>query len=379
MSIGIHSIEKSFNRFRALDDVSLHIDTGELVALLGPSGCGKTTLLRIIAGLERADRGHIEFHDRDVTDVHVRHREVGFVFQHYALFRHMRVADNIAFGLSVRDRNHRPPKSAIDARVNELLELVQLGGLGARYPAQLSGGQRQRVALARALAVQPKVLLLDEPFGALDARVRFELRRWLRRLHDELQITTVFVTHDQEEAMEVADRIVVMDRGRIAQVGSVDALYEEPASPFVFQFLGNANTLAVTTKGREVHLPGSARPLISDRLHPSGPGTMYVRPGDLRLAGPDEAGFEVVVERVHRTGPLVRVDVRMATGGESMQVEIPHLDPDARRFVRGARLNLRALRFSVYPRPGAAPGVVPDPRGSAAGDRELQAKERRPR
>jgi sulfate/thiosulfate transport system ATP-binding protein len=333
------------------------VHTGELVALLGPSGCGKTTLLRIIAGLESADVGHIEFFDKDVTDVHVRRRGVGFVFQHYALFRHMTVADNVAFGLSVLDRERRPGREQIARRVDELLELVQLGGLGRRYPSQLSGGQRQRVALARALAVEPKVLLLDEPFGALDARVRQELRRWLRRLHDELHITTVFVTHDQEEAMEVADRIVVMDKGEIVQVGTVDSLYESPATPFVFEFLGNANVLPVEVRRREIHLPGGTQPLIAKKLYPGGRSSLYVRPGDLRIGDPSEPGLDVVVDNVVRTGPLVRAYVRLvADPAAALQVEVPHLDGNAAQFQQGRNVRLRLLHFCVYPQGGATTG-----------------------
>jgi sulfate/thiosulfate transport system ATP-binding protein len=349
MSISINCIDKFFGQFRALNAVSLSIDTGELVALLGPSGCGKTTLLRIIAGLEQADRGDVQFFGEDVTALHPRHRGVGFVFQHYALFKHMRVKDNIAFGLSVRERARRPSQEQIDARVDELLKLVQLDGLGGRFPAQLSGGQRQRVALARALAVEPRVLLLDEPFGALDARVRLELRRWLRRLHDELGITTVFVTHDQEEAMEVADRIVVMDQGRVAQVGSVDALYEAPASPFVFEFLGSANILPVEVHGRDVTLPGCAGTLRTDTLHPPGPAALYVRPAALRVASPGEPGVEVVVETVLRSGPMVRAEVRMLATNERLQVELPYLDKDARRFAKDVRLTLKPMHFSIFP------------------------------
>lgn len=215
--------------------------SGELVALLGPSGCGKTTLLRIIAGLETPDAGSIHFHGNDATDQQVRDRQVGFVFQHYALFRHMTVFENVAFGLRVRPKETRPSDAEIKRRVHELLELVQLNWLADRYPPQLSGGQRQRIALARALAVEPKVLLLDEPFGALDAKVRKELRRWLRRLHDELHITSIFVTHDQEEALEVADRVVVINKGKIEQIGSPQEVYDHPVSPFVYQFLGNVN------------------------------------------------------------------------------------------------------------------------------------------
>lgn len=241
MSIQVKNINKHFGQFHALKNISLDFPDGELVALLGPSGCGKTSLLRIIAGLESADTGQVLLSNQDATNLHVKQRQVGFVFQHYALFRHMTVFDNIAFGLRVRPRKTRPNEQAIKQRVTRLLDLVQLGFLAQRYPAQLSGGQRQRIALARALAVEPRVLLLDEPFGALDAKVRKELRRWLRTLHDELHISSIFVTHDQEEALEVADKIVVMNQGKIEQVGTPRDVYEQPASPFVFDFLGQAN------------------------------------------------------------------------------------------------------------------------------------------
>ena len=237
MSIEVRNIRKQFGSFKALDDVSLDFPSGELVALLGPSGCGKTTLLRIIAGLEKADGGQVLFHGEDASDTHVRERKVGFVFQHYALFRHMTVFENVAFGLRVKPRKRRPSEAEIARRVHELLGLVQLDFLADRYPAQLSGGQRQRIALARALAVEPKVLLLDEPFGALDAKVRKDLRRWLRRLHDELHITSIFVTHDQEEAIEVADRVVLMNHGRVEQVGAPQDVVERPATAFVDEFL----------------------------------------------------------------------------------------------------------------------------------------------
>src|SRR5437660_800019 len=241
MSIEAINITKKFGQFTALNNVDLEIPSGELVALLGPSGSGKTTLLRIIAGLEFADTGNVRFDGKDISDRTARERRVGFVFQHYALFRHMTVFENIAFGLKVRPRQSRPSRLQIRTKVQELLKLIQLETLAQRYPSQLSGGQRQRVALARALAVEPSVLLLDEPFGALDAKVRMELRRWLRQLHDEIHVTSVFVTHDQEEALEVADRVVVMDHGRIEQIGSPEEVYNQPATPFVYNFLGNVN------------------------------------------------------------------------------------------------------------------------------------------
>ena len=245
MSIEIRNVSKNFNAFKALNEINLNIQSGELVALLGPSGCGKTTLLCIIAGLETPDSGTIEFHGEDVSNHDVRDRNVGFVFQHYALFRHMTVFDNVAFGLRMKPKGQRPSEEVIKRKVHELLDLVQLDWLGDRYPEQLSGGQRQRIALARALAVEPRVLLLDEPFGALDAKVRKELRRWLARLHEDVHLTSVFVTHDQEEAMEVADRIVVMNKGVIEQIGTPAEVYENPASDFVYHFLGDANRLYV--------------------------------------------------------------------------------------------------------------------------------------
>ncbi len=265
MSIEVRNVTKTFGRFKAVDDLSLTVDEGELVALLGPSGSGKTSLLRIIAGLDRPDRGSVLFSGEDATRSDVRARGVGFVFQHYALFRHMTVFDNVAFGLAVRPRSTRPDKGAIRERVMALLRLVQLDWLADRHPSQLSGGQRQRVALARALAVEPRVLLLDEPFGSLDARVRQELRRWLRRLHDEIRVTSVFVTHDQEEALEVADRVVVMNRGRIEQIGSPQEVFERPATPFVMGFLGNVNVFHGRVENGRAHLG----PLAVDYPEPS--------------------------------------------------------------------------------------------------------------
>jgi sulfate transport system ATP-binding protein len=374
MSIEVRGISRNFGRFAALRDVDLEVREGELVALLGPSGSGKTTLLRIIAGLDFADRGVVLLDGQDATRRSARERRVGFVFQHYALFRHMSVRDNVAFGLQVRPRASRLPKAEIGERVHRLLSLVQLDGFAARMPSQLSGGQRQRVALARALAVEPRVLLLDEPFGALDARVRRELRRWLRRLHDELHVTTVFVTHDQEEAMEVADRIVVMDRGRVAQVGSVDSVYENPASPFVFEFLGSANVIPVEVRGREVLLPGSSNPLVTGSIHESGPAVLYVRPADLRVAQPDQPALEVIVDQVLRTGPLVHADARVVATGAPIQIEVPHLHHDTRAVVAGARLHLRLLQFSVYPSPAPPqPATGQDAIGVAAARRRSVA------
>ena len=312
MSIEIRHITKHFGAFRALNDVSLDIASGELVALLGPSGCGKTTLLRIIAGLESADAGRILFSGADTTDVHVRERQVGFVFQHYALFRHMTVAENVAFGLRVKPRRERPSDAQIKAKVHELLGLVQLDWLADRYPSQLSGGQRQRIALARALAVEPKVLLLDEPFGALDAKVRKELRRWLRRLHDELHVTSIFVTHDQEEALEVADRVVVMNKGRIEQVGTPQEVWEHPASPFVYGFLGDVNLFRGRATGGQVQV-GDWQIAAPEHAHALDAEAMaFVRPSDLTVApyaAGATSGLAARLDRALLIGPLARLEL----------------------------------------------------------------------
>ncbi len=357
MSIEIVDVAKTFGNFAALDHVSLDVPDGDLLALLGPSGSGKTTLLRIIAGLEVADSGSVLLQEEDITQQSARERNVGFVFQHYALFRHMTVAENIGYGLRVR----KAAKAQIRERVEELLNLVRLEGLQTRYPGQLSGGQRQRVALARALAARPKVLLLDEPFGALDAKVRQELRKWLRKLHDEIHVTSIFVTHDQQEAMELADRVVVMNRGRIEQLGSTDDLYEHPASPFVFDFLGDTNVLPAEVRGRSLFLPGAEQPIASDRIDPSGPVDVYVRPGDLRVAEPGGPGVDVRIAALQRTGPIVRASADTLTDGVPVVIELPHLHHDAGRFSAGAVLRLRLMQFSVYPsgqRPAAPPAPV---------------------
>jgi len=321
VSIEIQQVTKSFGAFKALDNVSLNVGSGELVALLGPSGSGKTTLLRIIAGLEAPDPtpgARILFHDDDVARVPVRSRRVGFVFQHYALFRHMSVFENVAFGLRVRPRRSRPTRKVIEERVHTLLRLVQLDGLAARYPHQLSGGQRQRVALARALAVEPKVLLLDEPFGALDAKVRKELRAWLRRLHDELHVTSVFVTHDQDEALEVADRIVVMASGRIEQVGTPDEVFHRPKTEFVMRFLGETNDFHGRVDGGTVHFGSLKVPYPEDRQRVLGDARVFVRPHDLTIDTKTNGlpALEARVLRIQSAGPLVRVELRTADGQE---------------------------------------------------------------
>ncbi|MBS0450401.1 MAG: sulfate ABC transporter ATP-binding protein [Proteobacteria bacterium] len=311
MSIEIRNVSKQFGDFHALRNVNLDVDSGELVALLGPSGCGKTTLLRIIAGLETADAGSILFAGEDTTDVHVRERQVGFVFQHYALFRHMSVFENVAFGLRVKPRSTRPSDAQIKKKVMELLKLVQLDWLADRYPSQLSGGQRQRIALARALAVEPKVLLLDEPFGALDAKVRKELRRWLRRLHDELHVTSIFVTHDQEEALEVADRVVLMNSGRIEQVGSPQEVWDHPASPFVYGFLGDVNLFHGRAHEGEVEVEGVRFNAPEHGGARDAKALAYVRPHDLDVR-PYTAGASGIVASIGRAivvGPIARLEL----------------------------------------------------------------------
>lgn len=328
MSIEVRHITKTFGRFTALEDVSLQVPDGELVALLGPSGSGKTTLLRIIAGLDQPDyhpESEILFHEENVARHGAGKRHVGFVFQHYALFRHMSVFENIAFGMRVRPRRVRPAESYIRSRVGDLLRLIQLENLENRYPNQLSGGQRQRVALARALAIEPKVLLLDEPFGALDAKVRQELRRWLRRLHDEIHVTSIFVTHDQEEALEVADRVVVMNEGHIEQIGTPDEVFHQPATEFVVRFLGSINLFHGRTNAGDVHFG----PLVlghAIRPVPDGKeARAFVRPYDLEIhrSNGDRPMLDARVVRILSAGPVVKVELASDNSGP-LFVEVPH-------------------------------------------------------
>lgn len=301
MSIEIANVGKLFGKTPVLNNISLDIASGEMVALLGPSGSGKTTLLRIIAGLEQHSYGHLRFHGQDVSHIHAKDRHVGFVFQHYALFRHMTVFENVAFGLTVLPRKQRPSKAEIKRKAMELLEMVQLAHLASRYPSQLSGGQKQRVALARALAVEPQILLLDEPFGALDAQVRIELRRWLRQLHEELKFTSVFVTHDQEEAMEVADRIVVMSQGQIEQVGTPNEIWQDPQTRFVLEFMGEVNQIAGQIRGSQLQIANYTFPLEQVSAQ-QGNVDVFVRPWDISLQVQPDSLHQLPV-RVVESGP----------------------------------------------------------------------------
>jgi sulfate transport system ATP-binding protein len=348
VSIEVRNVTKCFGAFKAVDDVSLTVPTGELVALLGPSGSGKTSLLRIIAGLERADGGQVLFEGADATARDVRHREVGFVFQHYALFRHMTVFENVAFGLRVRPRARRPREGEIRSKVMQLLTLVQLDWLADRYPAQLSGGQRQRVALARALAVEPKVLLLDEPFGSLDAKVRQELRRWLRRLHDEIRVTSVFVTHDQEDALEVSDRVVVMNHGRIEQVGTPQEVFERPATPFVMGFLGNVNIFqGRVARGRADLGPLSVDyPGHTEETPLSAQG--FARPHELDLAREaGEGGFWATLRHVNRAGPVVKLELE-DVDGRPVHAETGREHFDSLGARTGERLYVRPRQVRIF-------------------------------
>ncbi len=344
MQISVRGVSKNFGAFRALDGVSLDIPQGQLVALLGPSGSGKTTLLRIIAGLEAPDEGRIFYGEADVTNRSTRERGIGFVFQHYALFGHMTIFDNIAFGLRVR----KWKSEQIRPRVSELLRLIQLEGVEKRFPSQLSGGQRQRVALARALAAQPAVMLLDEPFGALDAKVRADLRRWIRNLHDEIHMTSIFVTHDQEEAFEVADFVVVMNKGRIEQIGTPDDVFAHPASAFVTDFLGRVNVFHGRVQNGQAQIGALAVPAVGQNGNGTAEGaqfTAYIRPHEVEIArephGPQS--MLAAVSRVNRTGSTVKVALFAQDGQLPLDVELPH--------EREAALHLRTGDMVwVYPR-----------------------------
>ena len=348
MDVSVRNIRKEFDRYPALNDVSLDIRSGELIALLGPSGSGKTTLLRLIAGLERPTAGRILFGDEDASLKSVQERNVGFVFQAYALFRNMSVLENVSFGLKVRPRATRPSNAEIRKRAMELLDLVQLSGLHDRFPQQLSGGQRQRVALARALAIEPRVLLLDEPFGALDAQVRKELRKWLREIHDKTGHTTVFVTHDQEEALELADRLVVMSQGKIEQVGSPDSVYDQPTNPFVFGFIGESSSIPVEIENGEVWIGGRAIGLSAGDT-PKGPAQLYFRPHDVELVD-GGAALAGVVAASRRVGGTRRVELEIGGDAQRVEIDLPFDHPAGEK----TRIAFRPKRWKLYPTSASA-------------------------
>ena len=345
MRISVHNATKRFGSFTALADVNLDIQSGELLALLGPSGSGKTTLLRIIAGLDWPDQGEVHFDGQDALVHSVGERNVGFVFQHYALFRHMSVFENVAFGLRAKPRNQRLSETQIKKKVDMLLELVQLGWLAGRYPSQLSGGQRQRIALARALAIEPRVLLLDEPFGALDAKVRKELRRWLRNLHTEIHVTSVFVTHDQEEALEVADRVVVMDRGRIEQVGTPEDVYERPQTAFVHEFIGESIVVPVSVDAGSVSFEGKPLHINAPEIV-SGKANLFVRPYAMSIVAADATDLRGIVRRVHGIGPARRVEISLGSESEGRVVEVDA--PRATRFEIGQPIGLVPQQYRLF-------------------------------
>ncbi|MDR1310457.1 MAG: sulfate ABC transporter ATP-binding protein [Burkholderiaceae bacterium] len=361
MSIEVKHVHKVFGDFVALGDVSQEFQSGELVALLGPSGCGKTTLLRIIAGLDTPSAGQVLLNGEDASDKHVRERQIGFVFQHYALFRHMTVFDNVAFGLRVKPRRQRPGEAVIRKKVSDLLELVQLGWVHDRFPSQLSGGQRQRIALARALAVEPHVLLLDEPFGALDAKVRKELRRWLRTLHDELNITSIFVTHDQEEALEVADKIVLMNHGKVEQVGSPQEVYDKPATPFVYDFLGNVNLFRGRIDGSDIRVgQHSLSNADAGSLAQGAKVVAFVRPHELTIAPYTEQGDGVAatIERILTLGVITRIELTSlheVSGDLPLQhfeVELPRQQVQDHQWAEGEKVRLVPSHLTVFENSG---------------------------
>lgn len=350
MSIEVKNIHKEFGEFKALDNVSLTFPSGELVALLGPSGCGKTTLLRIIAGLETADKGTVILDGEDASCTHVRERQVGFVFQHYALFKHMTVFDNVAFGLRVKPKNERLSEEEIAKKVHELLNLVQLDWLHDRFPSQLSGGQRQRIALARALAVEPRVLLLDEPFGALDAKVRKELRRWLRKLHDELHITSIFVTHDQEEALEVADRVVLMNQGKVEQIGSPSEVYDHPKTPFVYGFLGNVNRFNGYASGKFLEVGGYKLP-INESFAKGSPLIGFARPHELDI-NQNKSGIAANVDRILSFGLYSRIELTIDNQQEGLpahlEVQIERAELDKKKLKEGTQVFVTPKELKLF-------------------------------
>ncbi len=346
VDLHLQRVSKRYGRTAALDGVDLHIASGELVALLGPSGSGKTTLLRVVAGLLPADGGRVLFGERDATQLSLRDRNVGFVFQQYALFRHMTVAENVAFGLRSRPRRTRPDKATIKRRVDELLALIQLPDLGGRYPEQLSGGQKQRVALARALAIDPTVLLLDEPFGALDAKVRVELRRWLRKLHDQTGQTTVFVTHDQDEALELADRVVVLRDGRIEQVGTPRQIYDEPASAYVFDFIGRASVVEGRVDAGRFIADGQSATFAADGVA-DGAAKLYLRPHDA-VIGTTGEGLAARVAAVHTHADRITVELELAGQPRTLEVDVV-ATPGVQVPAAGDAVGVRLLRHRVYP------------------------------
>lgn len=349
MSIKIQNVSKTFGTFQALKNIDLNIKTGELVALLGPSGSGKTSLLRIIAGLEEADSGDIFFNDIKMNDVSAVSRQVGFVFQHYALFNHMNVRDNISYGLRVKPFKERPKKKEIDQKVEELLTLVRLEGLEERYPRQLSGGQRQRVALARALAVEPNVLLLDEPFGALDAKVRKDLRRWLRKLHDQVHITSVFVTHDQEEALDVADRIVVMNKGEIEQIGTPNQVYEEPKTPFVYNFLGNVNVFKGRVSEGIFHVNDQQFVAEQATNVTNKEAIGYARPHQMAISRkPQDGAIAATIHHIHTVGPIVFLELKWNDSEELLQVELSREQFHERSFIKGDKVYVIPKNIKLF-------------------------------
>jgi len=343
--IEVKNIVKKFGAFAALDNVDLKVDSGELLALLGPSGSGKTTLLRIIAGLDWPDAGEVLFDGESALAHGASERQVGFVFQHYALFRHMTVFENVAFGLRVQPRTVRKSEASIRARVKELLDLVQLDWLSNRYPSQLSGGQRQRIALARALAIEPRILLLDEPFGALDAKVRKELRQWLRSLHSEIHVTSIFVTHDQEEALEVANRVVVTDKGRIEQIGTPGEVYDHPATAFVHGFIGESIVLPVDISDGRVRLGGKALNIAANGAA-SGASKLFVRRHDMQIGPAGSGALEGAVQRVRSFGPIQRAEIALSAGECATVIEIDA--PRDRELQTGDIIGLQPRRYRIF-------------------------------